>query len=338
MGLTRHPSGALYLNCDEPDIRTALSDRTSTELRALVGRNTLVAIDEAQRVRNIGLTLKLFVDNAPDVQVIATGSSSFDLSNTITEPLTGRKVEFHLFPMAVLELSSRETRLETMRRLERRLRYGTYPGVLTADDPAAAILEIAHSYLYRDVLEYQTVRNPDQLRRLLQALVLQIGGEVSYNELAQLIGLDRATIQRYVSLLEQAYIIFHLPPFSRNLRKELAKLRKIYFNDLGVRNAVINNFNPLELRSDAGALWENYFISERVKRNHNRRRHVNTYFWRTYDGAEIDLIEEAEGRLAGFECKWATTRWRVPGAFATAYPDATAQLVNRETYLDHLLS
>lgn len=336
--LARHPSGTLYLNCDEPDIRAGLTDRTSTELRALVGRSKLVAIDEAQRVRNIGLTLKLLVDNAPDVQVIATGSSSFELSNTIAEPLTGRKVEFQLFPLSVEELASQESALESKRLLEQRLRFGTYPGVLTSEDPASTILEIASSYLYRDVLEYQTVRNPDQLRRLLQALALQVGGEVSYNELAQLIGIDKATVNRYVALLEQAYIIFHLPPFSRNLRKELAKLRKIYFYDLGVRNAVINNFNPLELRADAGALWENFFISERIKHNRNRRRHVNTYFWRTYDGAEIDYLEEAEGQLVGFECKWMAKGWRVPGAFTTAYPGAVAHMVNRENYLDHLAS
>lgn len=335
--LARHPKGALYLNCDEPDIRAALSDRSSTELRALIGPNTLLAIDEAQRVRNIGLTLKLLVDGIPEVQVIATGSSSFELSNTIAEPLTGRKVEFHLFPLSAEELASQETAIESKRLLERRLRFGSYPGVLTAEDPIGTILEIAQSYLFRDVLEYQMVRNPDPLRRLLQALALQIGGEASYNELARLIGIDKATVARYVALLEQAYIIFHLPPFSRNLRKELAKLRKIYFYDLGVRNAIINNFNPLDLRADAGALWENYFIAERIKRNRNRRRHVNTYFWRTYDRAEIDYLEEADGGLVGFECKWRSTRWRVPAAFARAYPDATTHLVNRDNYLDHLI-
>lgn len=334
--LARHFAGALYLNCDEPDIRAALSDRTSTELRALIGHNTLVAIDEAQRVRNIGLTLKLLVDSVPEVQVIATGSSSFELSNTLTEPLTGRKVEFQLFPLSVEELLSQESPLESRRLLEQRLRFGTYPGVLSADDPAAAILEIANSYLHRDVLEYQTVRNPDQLRRLLQALALQIGSEVSYNELAQLLGIDKATVNRYVALLEQAYVIFHLPPFSRNLRKELGKLRKIYFVDLGVRNALINNFNPLAMRQDVGGLWENYFISERIKFDHNRRRHVNRYFWRTYDGAGIDYLEEAGGQLTGFECKWQATRWRVPGAFAEAYPGSSVHVVSREDYLDHL--
>lgn len=336
--LTHYPERTLYLNCDEPDIRAALADRTSTELRALIGRKTLIAIDEAQRVRNIGLTLKLLVDTFPDVQVIATGSSSFELSNTITEPLTGRKVEFHLFPLSAEELLSQETPLESRRLLEQRLRFGTYPGVLTADDPASAILEIAQGYLYRDVLEYQTVKNPDQLRRLLQVLALQVGSEVSYNELAQVVGIDKATVSRYVALLEQAYIIFHLPPFSRNLRKELAKLRKVYFYDLGVRNALINNFNPLDMRTDAGALWENFFISERIKFNRNRRRHVNTYFWRTYDGAEIDYLEEAGGQLVGFECKWMATRWRVPAAFGVAYPEGSAHLVNRTNYLDDLRS
>jgi predicted AAA+ superfamily ATPase len=330
------PGDALYLNCDEPDVRSALTRRTSSELRALIGGRRLVAIDEAQRVHDIGLTLKLLVDSVPEVQVIATGSSSFELSNTVKEPLTGRKTEFQLFPLSVAELLSHETRLEARRLLELRLRYGTYPGVLTASDPQAAILEIAQSYLYRDVLEYQTVRNPDMLRRLVQALALQVGGEVSYNELAQLLGIDKATVNRYVSLLEQAYIIFHLPPFSRNLRKELAKRRKIYFWDLGVRNAVINNFNPLEMRSDTGALWENYVISERIKQNRNAGRHTNTYFWRTYDGAEIDYLEEAAGRLTGIECKWQASRWRVPGTFSAAYPGSEVGQVNRDNYLDLL--
>jgi predicted AAA+ superfamily ATPase len=334
--LAKSPERARYLNSDEPDIRAALTDRTSTELRALIGSKTLVAIDEAQRVRNIGLTLKLLVDTFPDVQVIATGSSSFELSNTISEPLTGRKVEFYLFPLSVAELLSQETPLESGRLLEQRLRFGMYPGVLTVDDPVSVIQEIAQSYLYRDVLEYQTVRNPDQLRRLLQALALQVGSEVSYNELAQLVGIDKVTVNRYVALLEQAYIIFHLPPFSRNLRKELAKLRKVYFYDLGIRNALINNFNPLEIRSDVGALWENFVISERIKFNRNRRRYVNPYFWRTYDGAEIDYLEEAEGKLVGFECKWAAAGWRAPAAFSATYPEGSTHLVNRRNYLDYL--
>jgi predicted AAA+ superfamily ATPase len=334
--LQKYPDNSLYLNCDEPDIRSALTDKTSTQLRQLLGGKTLVALDEAQRVRNIGLTLKLLVDTFPDIQVIATGSSSFELSNTITEPLTGRKIEFHLYPLALAELLSQETPLENRRLLETRLRYGLYPGVVASADPARVIQEIAKSYLYRDVLEYQVVRNPDLLRRLLQALALQIGGEVSYNELASLLGVDKATVARYLSLLEQAYIVFQLPPFSRNLRKELGKLRKVYFYDLGVRNALINNFNPLELRQDVGALWENFVISERIKRNHNRRRWANTYFWRTYDGAELDYIEEEGGRLAGLECKWAAEKWRAPAAFVAAYPGSELALVNRYNYLEFL--
>ncbi len=334
--LSRYSERGLYLNCDEPDIRDALTQRTSTELRALVGRRSLVVIDEAQRVRDIGLTLKLLVDTYPDLQVIATGSSSFELSNTIVEPLTGRKIEFRLYPLSVAELLARETPLEAGRLLERRLRYGMYPGVITADDPVEMVREIASSYLYCDVLEYQSVKSPDLLRRLLQALALQVGNEVSYNELAGLLGIDRATVERYVALLEKAFIIFHLPPFSRNLRKELGKLRKVYFYDVGIRNALINNFNPLDLRTDAGALWENFFISERVKFNHNRRRHVNTYFWRTYDRAELDYLEEEGGRLVGFECKWTATRWRPPAAFVTAYPDSETHLVNRGNYLEFL--
>ncbi|WP_423226017.1 ATP-binding protein [Candidatus Amarolinea aalborgensis] len=334
--LGRYPDRSLYLNCDEPDIRSALTNRTSTELRALIGRRDLVVIDEAQRVRDIGLALKLLADNFTDLQVIATGSSSFELSNTISEPLTGRKTEFHLYPLSVAELLTQETPLEAARLLERRLRYGMYPSVVIANDPVETVLEIATSYLYRDVLEYQTVKSSDLLRRLLQALALQVGSEVSYNELGQLLGVDRATVERYIALLEKAFILFHLPPFSRNLRKELAKLRKVYFYDLGIRNALINNFNPLDLRSDSGALWENFFISERIKFNHNRRQHVNAYFWRTYDRAELDYLEEAGGRLLGFECKWSVARWRPPAAFVATYPDSETHLVSRANYLDFL--
>jgi hypothetical protein len=336
--LNAHPAISLYLNCDEPDIREMLTGRTSTELRALLGNKTLVAIDEAQRVRNIGLTLKLLVDTFPDTQVIATGSSSFDLSNTINEPLTGRKIVYQLYPLAVGELLAVQTRLELQRLLEYRLRYGMYPGVVFGDDPAAEVIEIATSYLYRDVLEYQAVKSSDLLRRLLQALALQVGSEVSYNELARLLGLDKTTVARYVGLLEQAYIIFHLPPFSRNLRKELGKLRKVYFHDLGVRNALINNFNRLQLRQDVGALWENFFISERIKYNHNRHRPANIYFWRTYDGAELDYLEEEGGELTGFECKWSATRWRMPAAFSQAYPGSQLQLVTPTNYLEFLTS
>lgn len=334
--LRNHPETSAYFNCDEPDVRSAMTERTSTELRALIGAKTLVVIDEAQRVRNIGLTLKLLVDTYPHIQVIATGSSSFTLSNEIVEPLTGRKIEFHLLPLSVAELLTRESALEVRRLLEHRLRYGSYPGVVTSDDPASTMMEIANSYLYRDALEYQTIKNPDALRRLLQALALQIGSEVSYTELGSLIGLDKNTIARYVDLLEKSFVLFHLPPLSRNLRKELGKLRKIYFYDLGVRNALINNFNPLDLRQDVGALWENYFITERLKYNHNQRRNPNIYFWRTYDRYELDYVEEEGGRLVGYECKWTEKRWQAPALFDQTYPGSESHLVHRDNYLDFL--
>jgi hypothetical protein len=333
---SKYAADALYLNCDEPDIRNALSEKTSTELRFILGSKTLILIDEAQRVKNIGLTLKLLVDNFPHIQVVATGSSSFDLSNEITEPLTGRKIEFLLYPLSVREILTQTTTLEIQRSMEHRMRYGMYPSVISSDDPAAVIFEITKSYLYKDVLEFQTVKNPDLLRKLLQALALQVGSEVSYNELASLLGIDKLTVARYISLLEQAYVIFHLPPFSRNLRKELGKQRKIYFYDLGVRNALINNFNPLELRQDVGALWENFFISERVKAVHNARRYPNIYFWRTYDGKEIDYLEEEAGRLVGFECKWSNENWRIPAIFTSTYPDSEVHVASRSKFLEYL--
>ncbi|NCP16384.1 ATP-binding protein [bacterium] len=332
----KYPANTLYLNCDEPDIRSSLSDRTSTELRRLLGSKTLILIDEAQRVKNIGLTLKLLVDNFPQIQVVATGSSSFDLSNDISEPLTGRKIEFHLYPLSVGELLTQNTPLEMQRSLEYHLRFGMYPGVVLSDDPTETLLEITRSYLYKDVLEFQSVKNPDLLRRLLQALALQVGSEVSYNELGTMLGIDKVTVARYLSLLEQGYVIFHLPPYSRNLRKELGKQRKVYFYDLGVRNALINNFNPLELRQDVGMLWENFFVSERLKAVHNQRRRPNLYFWRTYDGKEIDYLEEEGGQLTGFECKWGSEKWRVPETFTSAYPGSQIHLVNRLNVLDYL--
>lgn len=332
----KFPGDSLYLNCDEPDIRGSLSDRTSTELRRMLGTKTLILIDEAQRVRNIGLTLKLLVDTFPDIQLIATGSSSFDLSNNLAEPLTGRKVEFHLYPLSVEEYLTDSSLRERQRTLEHILRYGMYPGVLSGDDPGNSLLEITRSYLYKDVLEFQTVKNPDLLHKLLQALALQIGGEVSYNELGTMLGIDKDTVNRYVSLLEQGYVVFHLPPYSRNHRKELGRQRKIYFYDLGVRNALINNFNPLEMRQDVGMLWENFFVSERRKYVHNRRRYPNMYFWRTYDGKEIDYLEDENGALTGFECKWRNESWHVPSSFLAAYPESQVHLVNRTSVWDYV--
>jgi predicted AAA+ superfamily ATPase len=255
-----------------------MNKKTSTEFRRLLGTKTLILIDEAQHFRNIGLTLKLLVDNFPEIQVIATGSSSFDLSNRITESLTGRKVEFHLYPLSVGKLLLRSSPMDIQHSYEYHLRFGMYPGVISSDDPAESLLVISRSYLYKDILEYQSVKNPDLLHKLLQALALQIGSEVSFNELGTMLGIDKITVSRYVSLLEQGFVIFHLPPYSRNLRKEIGRQRKIYFYDLGVRNALIKNFNPLDLRQDVGMLLENFFISEKLKSNHNQCLHQNFLF------------------------------------------------------------
>jgi len=331
-------SSSTYLNCDEPDIREAFTDVTSTEIKAFIGNKKLILLDEAQRIKNIGLSLKLIVDNFSDIQVIATGSSSFDLSNQISEPLTGRKYEFHLYPFSLKELQQIYSSLEIPRILERRMLLGMYPEVTRKDENEARSLlkNITQSYLYKDILQYQDIKNPEILERLLQALALQIGNEVSYNELAGIIGIDKKTVASYIQILEKASVIFRLRPFSRNLRKELTKLRKIYFFDTGIRNALINNFNLFRLRQDVGALWENFLISERIKLNSNNERNTNMYFWRTHQQQEIDYLEEAEGKLSGFEFKWKTGAFRPPKVFLSAYPGSTVKLINQENFKEFL--
>lgn len=327
---------SLYLNCDEPDVRLALSEKTSTQLKEFIGNKKLVIIDEAQRVTNIGITLKLLVDNYPEIQIIATGSSSFDLSNNVKEPLTGRKIEFTLFPFSVEELLTQESPIENARLLANRLIFGSYPGVVLGSSKEILLREIAETYLFKDLFALQTVRNPDQLRRLLQALALQIGSEVSYTEMGTLLNLDKATVERYIRLLIQTNVLFELPPFKNNLRNTLGRLRKIYFCDLGIRNTVINNFNPLELRTDIGPLWENFYILERLKFHRNRLQYPNTYFWRDYSKAEIDYLEESNGQMRAFECKWSARSARMPKAFSDQFPDVQLELVNKDNYLETL--
>lgn len=326
---------SIYLNCDEPDIRLSLSNVSSTEIRALFGKAKLVFLDEAQRVSNIGLTLKLAVDNFPDIQIIATGSSSFELSDHITEPLTGRKFELHLFPLSMEELRHDYTEMEIQRLLEHRMLYGMYPEIVrNYGEELDRLKEISRSYLYKDVLQYQQIKNPAILEKLLQALALQMGSEVSYNELAGLLGIDKKTVDSYIRILEQAFIIFPLQPFSRNLRNELKKLRKIYFVDTGIRNALINNFNPLSLRQDAGALWENFMISERLKKNSNENRMVSMHFWRTHQQQEIDLIEDSGGKLAGFEFKWGRKKSRTPQLFLKTYEGSKVEFIAPENFTE----
>lgn len=329
---------ALWLNCDEADIRLLLENASSARLRQLIGDHELVFIDEAQRVKNIGITLKLIVDQLKHVQVIATGSSALELANEINEPLTGRKWEYQLFPIATMELCRQTSRLEEGRLLEQRLIYGHYPEVVNNPSKATAILlELTNNYLYKDLLTLQQIRKPVLLEKILTALALQVGNEVSFHELGQLVGADNKTIEHYMQLLEKCFVIFQVSAFSRNLRNEIKRGRKIYFHDNGIRNALIKNFNPVGLRSDTGALWENFLMSERRKYNAYSNHYVNSYFWRTTSGMEIDYIEETGGVLHAYEFKWSEkSKARIPQAFRTAYPNATSLLLNRTNYQDFI--
>lgn len=328
----------LYLNCDEPDIRLMLHEATSTKLKDIVGNKKLVFIDEAQRVKNIGLTLKLFVDQLPQCQVVATGSSELELSNEISEPLTGRKYEFSLFPLSIGELSNEVGWIEESRLINERIIFGMYPEIaLKPDERKLLLRSLSSSYLFKDVLSYQDIRKPEILEKLLIALASQIGNEVSFNELSNTLDIDKETVAKYISLLEKTFVIFKLPPFSRNLRSEISKKKKIYFYDTGIRNAIISNFNPLELRQDAGALWENFLISERLKLNSNRGRIVRSYFWRTQQQQEIDYIEEVDDRIIAFEFKLSKQkRVKIPKPFLTAYPESKADIIDKENYLNFL--
>ena len=331
---------AVYLNCDEPQTVVALTNCNLKELQMIVGANKFVVIDEAQKVNNIGLTLKLIVDNMPDVQVIATGSSAFELRNCLNEPLTGRKYEYQMFPISSKEIYQSSGYLDLKGLLETRLIYGSYPDILNhANDARELLRMLTDSYLYKDILATDNLRKPDVLDKLLRALAFQVGSEVSYNELAQTVGTDSKTVERYIELLEKCYIIFRLHGLSRNLRNELKKAKKIYFYDNGVRNAVIQQFAPLELRNDAGALWENFFISERVKRNHYQLNYCNTYFWRTKSQSEIDYIEEQNGQMTVFEMKWNPKKANtsIPEAFLKAYDVKETVIITPDNYLDYLL-
>lgn len=328
---------ALQLNCDEPEVRDMLSNINTAELRLLIADNRIVVIDEAQRVENIGMTLKLITDNFPDVQLLVTGSSSFELQDKLNEPLTGRKYEYHLYPISTAELMASNGLLGVKQTLEQRLVYGSYPDILNhADDAKELLMNLAGSYLYKDLLTLESVRRPVLLGKLLTALALQVCSEVSYNELAQTVGTDNKTIEKYIDLLEKCYIVFRLNGFNRNLRTELKKSKKIYFFDNGIRNAILQNFAPLSLRQDAGALWENFIISERIKRNHYSGRYVNNYFWRTTQQQEIDYVEECDGQFSIFEMKWNPRRanTQFPSSFLTAYDVKEKAVVTPENWIE----
>ena len=330
-----------FWNCDESDVRQFLSEANSAKLKSFVGNSDFIVIDEAQRVKDIGLTIKLLHDSFPNVQLAVTGSSSLDLSNSINEPLTGRKFEYNLFPFSINELVNHTSMLEEMRQLQNRLVYGFYPDVVNNPGEEKEILtNIVNSYLYKDVFEFQDIRKSSVIEKLVQALALQVGSEVSFNELGNLLGIDTATVQRYVDLLEKAYVIFHIRSFSRNVRNELKKSIKIYFYDNGVRNSVISNFSPIELRSDIGALWENFLISERIKNNAYHNKHAKYYFWRTTQKQEIDFIEEAEQNLFAYEFKYNPKKGnsKCPVTFSNNYPNVPFDVITSENYMDFVVN
>lgn len=329
----------LWLNGDEQDVRNLFENASSTLLNTIIGKKKIVVIDEAQRITNIGLGIKLITDNIPDVQVVATGSSSFDLSNKINEPLTGRKMEYWMYPLSFGELMEHNGLLNEKRLLPHRLIYGSYPDVINnVGDERTVLSELANSYLYKDILMFDKIKKSDKLVKLLQALAFQMGSEVSYNELSQTCGLDPKTVENYVSLLEQSYIVFRLGSFSRNLRNELKFARKIYFWDCGIRNAVIGNYQMIENRMDTGALFENYIVAERLKKLHYEKSYAKSYFWRSKTKQEIDYIEDIDGQLSAVEFKWNPKRKAaLPLSFSRSYPDVDFKVVTRENYESFLL-
>jgi hypothetical protein len=329
------------INADELTYREALSSQNKQTLGELLGESQLLVIDEAQRVPNIGLNLKILVDHFPHAAIIATGSASFDLANKVSEPLTGRTLTFNLYPVAFGELRQTYGTFETRSQLERWMIWGCYPAIATTESPALRqrlLGELAGAYLYRDLLEFEGLRRSEKIVDLLRLLAFQIGQEVSLSELASSLAINRATVERYLDLLEKVFVIFKVRGFSRNLRKEITKNSRYYFFDNGVRNTLIQNFNPLRLRNDTGQLWENFLMVERLKTNQFADRSVNTYFWRTYDQKEIDCIEEREGRLYGYELKWqGEMRPATKKEFSRTYPNAQVTTVNRDNFEEFII-
>jgi hypothetical protein len=322
----------IVLNGDEADVRELLSNTTSTNLKAIFGQSKIVLIDEAQRINKIGLTLKLITDQIKEIQVIATGSSAFELSSEVNEPLTRRKYEFMLYPLSFEEMVNHHGLLAEKRLLDHRMLFGYYPEIVTHPGEEKERLKLlAGSYLYKDLLTLEQIKKPALLEKLLKALALQIGSEVNYNELGQTIGSDRKTVEKYIDLLQKTFVIFELPAFSRNVRNEIKKGKKIYFYDCGIRNAVINNFKSINSRTDKGALWENFIIAERMKFLNNHEMEAKFYFWRTTQQQEIDLIEESEEGLKAFEFKSnQKAKVHIPTTFKDNYPEVGVHIISPE--------
>lgn len=330
---------AIWLSGDDTNDRGRLEETSLPTLKTFLGDKKFLVIDEAQRIRNIGLTMKLIIDHIPGVQVIATGSSALELTSRINEPLTGRKYEYTLYPVSFSELSAYTNAFEESGNLENRLIYGSYPEIVTNPGQEREILSsLSDSYLYKDLLAYEKIKKPELLVKLLQVLALQLGNEVSYNELGQITGADKETIERYIDALEKTYVVFRLGAFSRNVRNELKKSRKIYFYDNGIRNAVIGNFAPLSSRNDRGALFENYLVNERWKNVQYNKKHYQRYFWRTTQQQEIDYLEAYDGGVDAFEFKWnPKTKHKFPLTFIRNYSVRHQQIIHRDNYVDWLM-
>lgn len=327
----------LFLDGDDPTVRNLLANANTEQLKSIIGKHKTVLIDEAQRIENIGLTMKIITDQFKDVQLFASGSSAFELSNKINEPLTGRKWEYHLFPISWKELEDTLGYVKATQQLELRILYGMYPDVINNTGQETEVLkQLANSYLYKDMLALGGIRKPAILEKLLQALALQIGNEVSYNELSQLLGIDKNTVSTYIDILEKGFVIFKLKSFSRNLRNEIKTNQKIYFCDTGIRNMVIGNFNALDLRQDKGALWENFLINERIKKLNYSNSLAKSYFWRTAQQQEIDYVEEEAGKITGYEIKWSEkAKAKIPKLFSETYK-AETEILTWENFRNFL--
>ena len=329
----------LFLNGDESDVLVLFENPNASKLKNIIGDNEILVIDEAQRITNIGIVIKIIVDQIKTVQVIATGSSSFELANKLNEPLTGRKYELFLFPIAFSEMVAHNGLLEEKRALEQRLIYGNYPEIITNSiDAKEHVKLIANSYLYKDLFLLEQIAKPVLLQKIVKALALQVGSEVNYNELSRLIQIDNKTIEKYIDLLEKAFVIFKLPALSSNIRNEIKKGKKIYFYDNGIINAVTGNFNPLSQRTDIGSLWENYIISERIKYLNIQQNEAISYFWRTTQQQEIDYIEKKEEQILACEIKWnVKAKKKIPLTFSGNYTNVTSKIITPDNYEEFLL-
>ena len=326
----------LFLDADDPSTRSLLQNPTTEQIRTFIGEYKYIFLDEAQRIPGIGLTLKIITDQFKKVQIFVSGSSSFDLGNELNEPLTGRKWEYELFPISWEEYEDKIGFIKSEQQIENRLLYGLYPEVINNQGKERETLKnLVNSYLYRDILAFSDIRKPEVLEKLLQALALQLGSEVNYNELSGLIGINKITVQKYIDILEKGYIIFRLNSFSRNIRNEIKQNRKIYFYDNGIRNMIIGNFSQLDLRVDKGALWENFLVSERRKQNLYKDTFAKMYFWRTKQQQEIDFVEEKNGQIVGFEFKWKSKKTKFPQNFIETYK-AQGLVIDRNNFRDFI--